>query len=219
MQKIKRLVLLAAITGFATVQICSDAAAQVRERARFVLPDVAMATTDRFGRPTVLYNPAKCDLLGPEMCEFVRAHEYGHIALGHLYDGTPDRIAEAEADCWAAKNASPAAVRAASRYFSNGMFGSNIHGSGAQRARRVASCGSKKRVVRKTVNRRVVARSTKLPSTTRSRSFSSPTKVVVRRKLPTTVVRRATPKTVVSRTAVVPARRVVVRRTVVPRTR
>lgn len=142
--------------------------AQVREVARLALGDVARATTDRRGRPVVAYNPAACARLGPEMCEFVRAHEYGHIALGHLYDGTPGRRAEAEADCWAAKNASPAAVRAASNYFNRGYFGSRTHGSGPQRARRVAGCrgGAKKVLVRRArpaAGRTVSIRSTTSP--------------------------------------------------------
>lgn len=214
----KRKMILAAIAVLATSHLCTGTNAQVRERARFALPDIAQATTDRFGRPLVLYNPAACEALGPEMCEFVRAHEYGHIALGHLYDGTPDAVAEAQADCWAAKNASPAAVQAASRYFSSGMFGTSIHGSGPQRARRVASCGTKKRVVR----RRVVTR----PTTTRSFSTTPassnlvvrrvPQNAVVRRNVsaPTTVVHRSASSPVVVRRYVnAPVKRVVVRRT------
>ena len=205
----KQKTILLAVVSLLAAQMCTDARAQVRELRRFALPDVAQATTDRFGRPVVLYNPAACEMLGPEMCEFVRAHEYGHIALGHVFDNTPDRVAEAEADCWAARNASPSAVRAASRYFSSGMFGTSIHGSGPQRAQRVANCVAKKRVARVRVVKRPKA------ATTTTRSFSSvrtPSKVVVRRVAPRKVVRRMTAPTVVRRTTTP----IVVRRNTTP---
>ena len=158
--------------------------------------NVAQATTDRQGRPVVAYNPAACALLGPEMCEFIRAHEYGHIAMGHLYDGTPDRKAEAEADCWAAKHASPAAVRAAANYFNKGYFGSSIHGSGPQRARRVVGCrsGTRKVAVRRArpSARKTISTRPKTSSVVRSFSTKSSTTRVVR-KIP---VSTSTPRVV-----------------------
>ncbi|QEG20922.1 M48 family metalloprotease [Mariniblastus fucicola] len=94
---------------------------------------------------TVEYNPRTCARLGPELCSFFRAHEYGHIALRHLERGTPVRQAEYEADQWAARNTSPAARAAAIRYFQSGSGGSRRHGSANSRAYRVASAGTSAR--------------------------------------------------------------------------
>lgn len=90
---------------------------------------------------TVEYNPRVCARLGPDLCSFFRAHEYGHIALRHLERGTPVRQAEREADLWAARNSSPAARAAAVQFFNSGRGGSFMHGSGRERANRVASSG------------------------------------------------------------------------------
>ena len=187
--------------------------------------DVAQASTDRQGRPVVAFNPAACARLGPEMCEFVRAHEYGHIAMGHLYDGTPDRQAEAEADCWAAKNASPAAVRAAANYFNKGYFGSSIHGSGPQRARRVAGCqsGANKVSVRRA--RPAVGRtvSTRSSSSGAVRTFStSPSTArrsvrTVRRPTTARPVRAVSTRPSTSRTVRTVSQRPPIARTVSPR--
>jgi len=90
---------------------------QVQERSRWLLPDVAKVTLDASGRSQIDFNPAICRRLGPELCEYFRAHEYGHVNLRHLERGTPTRQAEREADIWAATNASPSAVEAARKYF------------------------------------------------------------------------------------------------------
>jgi hypothetical protein len=91
---------------------------------------------------TVEYNPRVCARMGPELCSFFRAHEYGHIALRHLERKTPVRQAEHEADVWAARNSTPAARAAAVRYFRSGNGGSLMHGSGATRANRVATANT-----------------------------------------------------------------------------
>lgn len=90
---------------------------------------------------TIEYNPRTCARLGPDLCSFFRAHEYGHVVLGHLQRRTPVRRAEYEADVWAARNTTPAARAAAIRYFNSGNGGSFRHGPASSRATRVASVG------------------------------------------------------------------------------
>lgn len=91
---------------------------------------------------TIEYNPKTCARLGPDLCSFFRAHEYGHVALRHLERGTPVRQAEYEADVWAARNSTPAAQAAAVQYFRAGNGGSARHGSAQARAARVSSSGT-----------------------------------------------------------------------------
>lgn len=91
---------------------------------------------------TIEYNPRTCARLGPDLCSFFRAHEYGHIKLRHLERGTPVRQAEYEADVWAARNSTPAARAAAVNYFRAGNGGSARHGSAQARASRVATNGT-----------------------------------------------------------------------------
>jgi len=116
----------------------SEASGQVQERARWLLPDVAKVTLDSSGQSQIDFNPAICRRLGPELCEYFRAHEYGHVNLRHLERGVPTRQAEREADLWAARNASPSAVEAARKYFSKGRGGSLQHGSARERAQRLS---------------------------------------------------------------------------------
>ena len=79
--------------------------------------------------------------LGDLVCSFFRAHEYGHVNMGHPIRGTHPQQAEFEADCWAAKNAPLAEVQAAHQHFmANGQMGNWSHGTGAQRAQRIATC-------------------------------------------------------------------------------
>ena len=101
---------------------------------------------------TIEYNPRTCARLGPDLCSFFRAHEYGHVALRHLQRGTPVRQAEYEADVWAARNSTPAARAAAVQYFRAGNGGSARHGSALSRASRIASTGTSAKV-RVTVRR------------------------------------------------------------------
>ncbi len=132
-------ILLVAMAAAVTVSSADfrEAAGQVQERARWLLPDVAKVTLDSFGKSQIDFNPAICRRLGPDLCEYFRAHEYGHVNLRHLERGVPTRQAEREADIWAATNASPSAVEAAKRYFENGSGGSRFHGSAKERAQRL----------------------------------------------------------------------------------
>ena len=116
----------------------SSATAQVNQRSSLLMRDIAKVTLDASGKSQITYNPAICRRLGPELCEYFHAHEMGHVNLRHLERGVPPQRAEAEADRYAASHASPAAVAAARRFFSNGNGASSVHGSGQQRAARLS---------------------------------------------------------------------------------
>ena len=124
----------------------NDVSAQVQERPRLLLRDVAKVTLDSSGKSQIAFNPAICRKLGPDLCEYFRAHEYGHVNLRHLERGVPTRQAEHEADIWAARNASPSAVAAAKRYFEQGNGGSRYHGTSQQRAQRISAAQTGRRV-------------------------------------------------------------------------
>jgi hypothetical protein len=110
------------------------------------LPDTAMAEMTASG-PVIFYNPKLYQAAGAAR-EFVRAHEYGHVLLGHLGDeqilGTDagHARAEAEADCFAAQAVSREASRAMARL----VLGlppeprDRIYGTKSERARRILSC-------------------------------------------------------------------------------
>jgi hypothetical protein len=73
-----------------------------------------------------------CAEVGPLVCSWYRTHEYGHIVLG-----TSD---EPAADCWAARNASPAENAGAFQHF---MARSDYHpryGHAHDRAARIRMC-------------------------------------------------------------------------------
>lgn len=104
------------------------------------LNDIAIATHMN-GQVVIVYNPKYCNKLGNLICNFFRAHEYGHVNLGHVIKSTHPSQAEFEADCWAAKNAPYKQVEAAYYHFmSQGFMGSWSHGTGIQRAQRIAAC-------------------------------------------------------------------------------
>ena len=104
------------------------------------LNDIAIATHMN-GQVVIIYNPNYCNQLGPFVCNFFRAHEYGHVNLEHVLMGTHPVQAEYEADCWAARNAPPQQVQAAYYHFMNqGFMGDWSHGTGIQRGQRVAAC-------------------------------------------------------------------------------
>ncbi len=121
-------------------------AAQVPEVAVPDLPDTAMAEMTASG-PVIFYNPALYQAAGAAR-EFVRAHEYGHVLLGHLEDEemrTTERgrsRAEAEADCFAARAAGRDAVTAMVHL----LLGlppeprDAIYGTKPERARRILAC-------------------------------------------------------------------------------
>ena len=116
----------------------SEIFAQVQERARWLLLDIAKVTLNSSGQSQIDFNPAICRRLGPDLCEYFRAHEYGHVNLRHLERGVATRQAEHEADIWAARNASSSAVEAARQYFEKGRGGSRYHGSAQERAQRLS---------------------------------------------------------------------------------
>lgn len=117
--------------------IPATANGQVRETPNRWIRGVAKVTLDQNGQSQISFNPRRCRELGPDLCEFFRTHEYGHVNLRHLERGVAAPQAEAEADIWAAKNASPSAVRAAKEFFLSGNGGSRIHGTPQERARRM----------------------------------------------------------------------------------
>ena len=133
--------------------IASRSEAQVNERSSNWIRGVAHVSLDRSGKSQITFNPRRCKELGPDLCEFFRTHEYGHVNLRHLERGVPARQAEAEADVWAAKNASPSAVQAAKNFFLSGQGGSRVHGTPQERARRMNARTATTTTV-KTVQRR-----------------------------------------------------------------
>jgi hypothetical protein len=112
------------------------------------LDDIAVARMTTQG-PVIYYNPTLCKEVGAGVCSFFRAHEYGHITLNHAgafytkYFGGR-ALAEAEADCFAAKNALRWQVKAAVAWF---LMPDRIdwdpgeHGTGRVRAKRLKECG------------------------------------------------------------------------------
>ncbi len=124
---------------------CQSCTGQVREIRRVLMSDIGYARLDRRGNPVVAINQRKCRQLGPELCSFFRNHEYGHIQLRHFHRNISVQQAEAEADCFAARNSSPQANLAARKYFAGGRGGTRLHGTSGQRAARVANCGMRNR--------------------------------------------------------------------------
>jgi hypothetical protein len=140
---------LAVVTARADAQRLID----IRHIATDTLRDVALARFED-GRPTIYYNPALLQRLGPRLTAFFIAHEYGHIRRGH--DGAAlargdsslaDRRIrlELEADCFAAELVSrddPDAVREVVEFFLRmGQFRfDKWHPSGSQRAAKILSC-------------------------------------------------------------------------------
>lgn len=111
--------------------------AQVPEIPQPGLGDIARAMMTPRG-PVIIYDPMICASIGMLACRFFRAHEYGHISLGHLMGGVSPAIAEMQADCFAAVNAQPAEVEAGIQAFMRqGRGGDATHGTGFQRAQRV----------------------------------------------------------------------------------
>ena len=137
---LRRLRLLV-IIPFSTTVFGTQAYAQVPEIPNPNLGDIAIVTNDYAGRPIIIFNPIICQQLGSALCEFYKAHEYGHVNLGHTtFNKKFPQAAEAEADCWAAQRVSLLAVQAAIQWFRSGGGASYHHGTGPQRARRVTTC-------------------------------------------------------------------------------
>lgn|GEM_PF-862283 len=110
----------------------------IEEIADPSLPDIAAVSYVPGKAPIILYNPFLCQQAGPELCQFYRYHEYGHIALQHYERNDISRQEkESEADQWAARHAPRHVVMAAWRFFSAGGGSTPVHGKGATRAARL----------------------------------------------------------------------------------
>ncbi|WP_198088519.1 hypothetical protein [Variovorax sp. E3] len=136
----RRLACLACCGAFAIYG--SMASAQVPEIPDPSINDIAI-TTYVNGQIAIVWNPIRCNQMGLLVCRFFRAHEYGHVALGHLITGTHPQYAEFQADCYAAANAPMPEVKAAYAYFFNtGYNGNWSHGNGFDRAARIQLCAA-----------------------------------------------------------------------------
>jgi hypothetical protein len=110
------------------------------------LADTAMAEMTASG-PVIFYNPALFRAAGAAR-DFVRAHEYGHVLLGHLSNDemlstdAGHARAEAEADCFAARAVSRESTVAMARL----VLGlppearDRIYGTKPVRAQRILAC-------------------------------------------------------------------------------
>ena len=133
----RKVVLASFVAAFLFLGCHNTARAQVPEIPRQGLGDIARAVMTP-GGPVIFYDPMICAQMGALACRFFRAHEYGHIVLGHL-GGVFPPMAEMQADCFAATNAAPAEVQAGVQTFMAQGNGGDAagHGTGFQRARRV----------------------------------------------------------------------------------
>lgn len=116
--------------------------AQVPEIADPNLNDIAIVQPHPIYGAVIIYNPYFCQQIGAA-CGFFRAHEYGHVTLGHqfMHPSAYPAQREAQADEWAAANAQPQEVLAAYYLFLNGGSSQNwqIYGHPQQRAARLRS--------------------------------------------------------------------------------
>lgn len=112
------------------------------------LPDTAMTKMTSHG-PVILINPVLYQAAGDARA-FVKAHEIGHVLLGHL---TNDAMAttlegraeaEREADCFAAERSSPVAVQAMVSLLLRQPPEARdaIYGTKPERARRILACAA-----------------------------------------------------------------------------
>jgi len=160
----------------------SNCEAQVPVYRNILLNDLGVSRLDRQGNPYITINPVRCRQLGPELCEFFRQHEYGHINLKHLERRVGTRRAEVEADCYAAKHVSPSIANAAFNWFSSGNGSSRVHGTSQQRANRVTACSAKEQPIvipNRTLTRKLVTSPRKSYA---SNAFSNPSTRTVRNK-------------------------------------
>ena len=117
----------------------SRGAAKVRVRVVYNcnLPDIGMATTDRRGRPVIVWNNCKAQLTDPLVAQFFWQHELGHIYL--------ETFKEDEADAYAVetlRHTNPQAIFAFINFKARQGLGGCAprHRCGADRARFVARC-------------------------------------------------------------------------------
>jgi hypothetical protein len=140
--------LLAAATAIAVLAAPPADAQGIPVIAAPWLDDIAMASMTSQG-PVIFVNVNRCKAVGADVCAFVREHELGHIRLKHastpLYTNYVNghALAEAEADCFAAKNALMVQVKAAITMFEtppNSTTDPGDHGTGLVRAKRIRAC-------------------------------------------------------------------------------
>jgi len=114
--------------------------AQVPEIADPNLNDIAIVKPHPQYGAVIIYNPNTCFQIGAA-CGFFRAHEYGHVTLGHqfMHPGAYPTQREAQADEWAAANAHPQEILSAYYLFLNGGSSPNweVYGHPHQRAARL----------------------------------------------------------------------------------
>lgn len=144
-----RAVVVAAVglLSASTASTTASAGGTVPEIAAPWLDDIAMASMTPNG-PVIYVNVARCKEVGSDVCAFVRHHEYGHVRLNHassFYTAYVNgrALAEAEADCFAAKNALLIQVKAAIQHFEQPPLATTDvgeHGTGLQRAKRIKKC-------------------------------------------------------------------------------
>ena len=127
-------------------------AMQIREVPVPHLRDASIATYDQYG-PVIYYNPQALKRLGPQISEFVRAHEHAHHFLKHMqrekFSGWQTdmvqmrRSFELEADCYAAKKVSQRVALAAAENFSRTQGSrrpGRLHPTGIERANKIKQC-------------------------------------------------------------------------------
>ncbi len=111
------------------------------------LDDIALASVTSAG-PVIYVNVSRCKEVGSNVCSFVRQHELAHVKLNHgsaFYTSYVNgrALAEAEADCYAAKNSLLVEVRAAVAFFEQPWIANTDigdHGTGLVRAKRIKAC-------------------------------------------------------------------------------
>lgn len=127
---------------FVILFLTSNSSIAVPEIPNPNLNDIAMVQYHHQHGAVIIYNPIICQQIGLA-CGFFRAHEYGHVSMGHqlMHPGVYPAQREAQADAWAAANATPQEVLAAYHLFLNGGSSSNwtVYGNPQQRAQRLRS--------------------------------------------------------------------------------
>ena len=111
------------------------------------LDDIALASVTS-GGAVIFVNVARCKEVGANVCSFVRQHEVAHVRLNHASAYYTSYIngralAEAEADCYAAKNSLLVEVKAAVAFFEQPWIANTDigeHGTGLVRAKRIKAC-------------------------------------------------------------------------------
>lgn len=111
------------------------------------LDDIALASMTA-GGAVIFVNVARCKEVGANVCSFVRQHEVAHVRLNHAsayYTSYVNgrALAEAEADCYAAKNSLLVEVKAAVAFFEQPWIANTDigeHGTGLVRAKRIKAC-------------------------------------------------------------------------------